>query len=377
MKWQFNPFTGKLDRIEIQAPASSTDNAMMRWSGTTADEAQNSLYHTITDAGNTLMRAVPNSFEAFQFRDAVNLTMMRLDTRAPADMVSGSSKYTLGGFGFGEGGAGLVGSNTAHTGINGSVVLGSGTQTGELIGMQGVYSGRGASISTISAQRAGRFEANWQSSGVANTLIGYENRIFVGSSSQATGLVTQAFGTTSQIGFFAGSQAAAISTGIGFLIQSPLNTDATHTIGTFQGLSIQDCKKTGVTNSHALNINAQSSGGFAIRTSDGKHQIGGGVTFKRVATATDYVTTVNDHIIAVTSTAVPRVIMLSTVSLGEGSTTAAFILTVKDESGGAAANNVTITTEGAELIDGAATAVINTNYGVVRVYSNGTNWFTI
>ncbi|MEK6849645.1 MAG: hypothetical protein AABY01_03690, partial [Nanoarchaeota archaeon] len=109
----------------------------------------------------------------------------------------------------------------------------------------------------------------------------------------------------------------------------------------------------------------------------GKHQIGGGVTFKRAATAIDYATTINDHIVAVTSTTVPRTVTLSTVSLAEGSATAGFILTIKDESGGAAANNVTIATEGAELIDGAATAVINTNYGVVRVYSNGSNWFTI
>lgn len=50
---------------------------------------------------------------------------------------------------------------------------------------------------------------------------------------------------------------------------------------------------------------------------------------------------------------------------------------IKDESGLAATNNITVATEGAELIDGAATAVINTNYGSLGLYSNGTNWFTL
>jgi len=51
-------------------------------------------------------------------------------------------------------------------------------------------------------------------------------------------------------------------------------------------------------------------------------------------------------------------------------------LVVKDESGGASSANITIATQGAETIDGAATATISTNYGHITVYSNGSNWFT-
>lgn len=51
---------------------------------------------------------------------------------------------------------------------------------------------------------------------------------------------------------------------------------------------------------------------------------------------------------------------------------------IKDESGTAAGGSpITIATEGAETIDGAATATITTAYGALRIYSNGTNLFLI
>lgn len=42
----------------------------------------------------------------------------------------------------------------------------------------------------------------------------------------------------------------------------------------------------------------------------------------------------------------------------------------------AAPGVITIATEGAELINGAATITITTNYGSVRLYSDGSNWYT-
>jgi hypothetical protein len=49
---------------------------------------------------------------------------------------------------------------------------------------------------------------------------------------------------------------------------------------------------------------------------------------------------------------------------------------VKDESGAAAANNITVQGPSGQTIDGAATNTISTNYGVRGYYSNRTNWFT-
>lgn len=50
-------------------------------------------------------------------------------------------------------------------------------------------------------------------------------------------------------------------------------------------------------------------------------------------------------------------------------------IVIKDAGGGAATYNITITTEGAETIDGQATYVITGNYNSVAIYSDGSNWF--
>jgi hypothetical protein len=53
------------------------------------------------------------------------------------------------------------------------------------------------------------------------------------------------------------------------------------------------------------------------------------------------------------------------------------MLVIKDTAGGAATFPITISTEGAEKIDGQDTYVINVNYGSVTLYSNGTHWFVV
>jgi hypothetical protein len=49
---------------------------------------------------------------------------------------------------------------------------------------------------------------------------------------------------------------------------------------------------------------------------------------------------------------------------------------IKDK-GNAATNNITIDANGSETIDGALTKVINTNYGSVTLYCDGTSWFLL
>lgn len=65
-------------------------------------------------------------------------------------------------------------------------------------------------------------------------------------------------------------------------------------------------------------------------------------------------------------------ITLPTAQLRAGRT-----YTIKDESGAAATNNITVATEGSETIDGAATDVISDNYGAKTYYSDGANWFEV
>ena len=100
---------------------------------------------------------------------------------------------------------------------------------------------------------------------------------------------------------------------------------------------------------------------------------GGGDNVGRVAVAADYTVKGNEDIVAVTSTAAARTITLPAASSIQPGNQ---ILVVKDESGAAATNNITITRAGADTIDGAATKVINANYGSVRLYSDGVSkWF--
>lgn len=93
---------------------------------------------------------------------------------------------------------------------------------------------------------------------------------------------------------------------------------------------------------------------------------------KQVRVAASYTALKSDFYIGVTSTAAPRTITLPALA----SLPDEIVYIVKDESGGAAANNITIDASGAEQIDGALTKVINTNYGVVRLLRSPTAWFS-
>lgn len=115
-------------------------------------------------------------------------------------------------------------------------------------------------------------------------------------------------------------------------------------------------------------VGADGNGLFPTRVENRLIKIG------RSAQAGNYTILATDPIyIAVTSTAAPRTITLPAAS----GVPAGRTFTIKDESGGAATNNITVTRAGSDTIDGATTKVINTNYGVTTVYSDGTSkWFT-
>lgn len=86
-----------------------------------------------------------------------------------------------------------------------------------------------------------------------------------------------------------------------------------------------------------------------------------------------YAALTTDLLIVYTSITTGRTVTLpntNTVPIGK-------LYIVKDETGGALVNNITLATTAAQTIDGAATKVVNTNYGYFEVYSNGTNWFTV
>ncbi|MFC1806465.1 hypothetical protein ACFL09_05740 [Planctomycetota bacterium] len=78
----------------------------------------------------------------------------------------------------------------------------------------------------------------------------------------------------------------------------------------------------------------------------------------------------SDFIVAVNSNEAVTVTLPTVSATDEGK-----IYIVKDESGGASGNNITVTGEAGETIDGLGSQTLSSDYQAIDVYSNGTNWF--
>ncbi len=101
-----------------------------------------------------------------------------------------------------------------------------------------------------------------------------------------------------------------------------------------------------------------------------------GTQTKRTAVAANYTALPTDSTIAVTDTSSARTITLPAANAVAASASSAFQLTIKDESGGAATHNITVSAVGSDTIDGAKSRTVSTNYGAISLYSNGSGWFT-
>lgn len=98
----------------------------------------------------------------------------------------------------------------------------------------------------------------------------------------------------------------------------------------------------------------------------------GAPAYKYVTTAISYPVLATDSIIGVTDNSATRTITMPNSGMTQGQR-----FTVKDQAGTAqSANNITVSGNGVN-IDGSATYVINTNYGSVDLYWNGSNFFVI
>ncbi len=94
--------------------------------------------------------------------------------------------------------------------------------------------------------------------------------------------------------------------------------------------------------------------------------------FTTVAKSGGYTTTVADEVILV-NTDTARAIELGTAATIDGK-----VHIIKDSDGtGAGTNNITLSTQASETIDGSATYVMDADRESVTVVSNGTNWFIV
>ena len=103
--------------------------------------------------------------------------------------------------------------------------------------------------------------------------------------------------------------------------------------------------------------------------SNNRLSFGGGLAFNRTAVSTRHTASVSNYILGVT--AVPTEILFDATLFSDGQG-----LVVKDESGAANATNaITLVPSASQTIDGLSSAVIESPYGSVFLYSDGTNWF--
>lgn len=87
----------------------------------------------------------------------------------------------------------------------------------------------------------------------------------------------------------------------------------------------------------------------------------------------DYQALKTDSYIGITSTSSPRTVTLPALNEMEDGA----LVIVKDQSGGCAANNITVEGYGSETIDGAANYLLNTNYAAVILIKMSSGWFTL
>jgi hypothetical protein len=110
---------------------------------------------------------------------------------------------------------------------------------------------------------------------------------------------------------------------------------------------------------------------IAFRQSTGDVLMPQGEAKGRTPVTLNYTVLPTDRKVCYTALAAARAVTLPVASSMTGK-----VITVKDEAGAAATNNITVSVASSGTIDGASTSVINTNYGFKTYYSNGTQWFT-
>ena len=104
-------------------------------------------------------------------------------------------------------------------------------------------------------------------------------------------------------------------------------------------------------------------------TVKGASHLSGGIVHRRSAVSTVHTASVSEYILGVT--AVPTEILFDATEFPEGQ-----VVVIKDESGAASgANSITLNASASQTIDGAPNVTIESPYGSVLIYSNGTSWF--
>lgn len=111
---------------------------------------------------------------------------------------------------------------------------------------------------------------------------------------------------------------------------------------------------------------------FVVDTATPAISISGGLNLSYLSVSSSTTLTTSNTIVGVTSSATSGAITLTLPQPSSSNTGQVF--TIKDVSGNAATYNITVSPT-LSYIDGVSSYVINTNYGVARIFSNGVNYY--
>lgn len=372
----------------------TTDNCILRTDTASSPSSIQQSTHTVEDTGRTSLQTTVNTPTALRIIDELGFAVATFSTDRPNLSIAGTPVEAHFYRGFS-----LPGSSKKYISLKSDIVWNSGTHTGGAAAFQSRLSFTNAAVlSTVEATTA-NISAVWQSTGTASRLVGMDNSIIAGlNAATTTGLVSSIFCNKAEVGFTSATSPGSIGTAIGFCAFAPRNPSVTQTIASLTGFYIADQKATGVTASYAIDIANQSSGGYAIRSGTGYHQLGDSVTVKGTSTAIKSnlevkgsqghkVTTLNaatltldatHEIINVTYTATGTVAIAlpSATSSWNATDGIGRTYTIKDGGANAGTFNITINRAGSDTIvttvTGATSAVISANGGTARLTATGT-----
>ena len=123
------------------------------------------------------------------------------------------------------------------------------------------------------------------------------------------------------------------------------------------------------------NVVESGMSNFGISKTGGVIAVSGGQNVSvTVVNASTYDLLATDFILSVTYTASGSV---TSLTLPTAQVISGRLICIKDAGGNSATYPIIVDTQGSETIDGAATITINSNYGGVWLYCDGTNWFVV
>jgi len=195
-----------------------------------------------------------------------------------------------------------------------------------------------------------------------STVNGEANLTFDGSALTVTGEVTASIGVNANFFEGDGSRLTGITASAGTAggIFTELSPSSAYTTSS---LLIGGTTAPNHTLSISGTLSASSNLSASAFYGDASY-----LRFGRTSITDHHTAAIGEHFIGVDSSSKAISVELNATYFDTG-----YVLTIKDEAGNAGSNNVTITASTDQTIDGEGTVAIESPYGAINIYTNGTD----